>query len=99
MFLILSAKSLIWIVMYEHEHDSIFMLCVALTLPTLRHSLTSFDSCCSAEVPSGHPPLAAAALDNATPYNFLSLSQSQCLPSELQETRRPHLPDGCQLVA
>ena len=49
---------------------------VALTLPTLRHSLTSIDSCCSAEVPSGQPPLAAAALDNATPHHFLSVPVS-----------------------
>ena len=33
-------------------------------------------------MPSVHPPLPAAALDNSTPYHFLSLSQSQCLPSD-----------------
>ena len=99
MFLILSAKSLIWIVMYEHEHGSIFILHCHPNLACIIHSLTSIDSCCSAEVPSGHPPLPAASLDNATPYHFLSLSQSQCLPCEMQETRRPHLPHSCQLVA
>ena len=36
----------------------------------------------AAAVPSVHPPLPAAALDNSTPYHFLSLSQSQCLPSD-----------------
>ena len=60
--------------MDKHEHGSILHYIV---IPTLHHSLLT-----AADVPSGHPPLPAAALDNAnhTIFNFVSLSQSQCRP-------------------
>ena len=72
--------------MDKYEHGSILHYIV---IPTLHHSWLT-----AADVPSGHPPLPAAALDNATPYHFLSLSQSQCLQCDKETSPSAWLAAG-----